>query len=100
MSKVESRFIVETNEGLIDVSGCHIKIETRGPMMPYDNFPESHNLVAKDFRTDKTVIIAKFDHKRWAKAAYEKIKGALKKNESYVDITDCEFDDQNAEETQ
>ena len=100
MSKVESRFIVETNEGLIDVSGCHIKIETRGPMMPYDNFSESHNLVAKDFRTDKTVIIAQFEHKEWAEAVYEKIKGALKKNESYVNIRDSESDDQNTEESQ
>ena len=99
MSKVESRFIVETNEGLIDVSGCHIKIETRGPVMPYDNFSEVHNLVAKDFRIDNNTIIAQFKNKKFAQSAYEKIKSAMRINESYVDITNCESDDQNAEDT-
>lgn len=35
-SKVESRFMVETNEGLNDVGGCYIKIEGHGPIMEYD----------------------------------------------------------------
>ena len=100
MSKVESRFIIETNDEIIDVSGCLIKIETHGPMMPYDNFSESHNLVAEDFRTDQKVIIAQFVDKKWAESAYEKIKDALKNNESYVNITNCESDDQNTEEPQ
>ena len=94
MKQVTNRLKVETDEVLIDVSRCSIKIETRGPMMPYDNFSESYNLVAEDFRTDEKQDIASFKHKKNAEAALEKIKKALKKNESYVSIKDCISDDQ------
>ena len=95
MSKVESRFMVETNEGLNDVGGCHIKIEGHGPIMEYDPPDIFYNLVAKNFRTDKKKVIAQFKNKKYAEAAYEKIKEAIKKNESYVNIKECESDDQN-----
>ena len=94
---VESRFMVETNDGLIDVSECDIKIKSHGPVMEYDPPDIFHNLVAKDTRTEKEKSIAKFNHKKWAESAYERIEGALKKNESYVDIRDCESDDQKSE---
>ena len=48
---------VESNEKLIDVTGCSVEIETQGPIMPYDNFPECHNLVAKDRDTGQNRLL-------------------------------------------
>ena len=97
MNAVDGKFKVETNNGLIDVSGCSIKIEGHGPIMGYDPPEIFYNLIANDFRTEKKEVIAQFEHKENAEAAYEKIKEACKKNESYVNIKDCESDDQNQE---
>ena len=85
-----SRFIIETNNELIDVSGCSIKIRSLGPVMEYDHPDVSYNLYAIDFRTGEEVALAKSTDKKPIESAYEKIKSALKNNESYVDITNCE----------
>ena len=86
---------VESNEKIINVTGCSVEIETQGPVMPYDNFPECHNLVAKDRRTGEKQIIAQFEDKKEAKAVHAKIRDALKKNENFVNISDGESGDQN-----
>ena len=91
MNPVENRFIVETDKGLIDVSGCSIKISERGPIMPYDPPNVFYALVA----TEKKETIASFKHEEKAEVAYEKIKEALEKNESYADIRECIADDEN-----
>ena len=91
-------FKVKCKKGLIDISECSITIETQGPVMPYDNFPELHNLVATDSRTEKKTIIAQFNQKRLAEFAYDEITNAFKNNKSYVDITQTENIDQNTEE--
>ena len=88
--ELHCRFIVETNDGLIDISGCRIKMHSKGPIMPYDPPDIFYNLYAVDFRTDTEVLIAQSKDQKPIESAYEKIKSALKSNESYVDLTDCE----------
>ena len=86
---------VESNKKLIDITGCSVEIETQVPIMPYDDFPECHNLVAKDRHTGAKQIIAQFENKKEAEAVHAKIRDALKKNENFVNIRDCEPGDQN-----
>lgn len=47
-------------------------------------------LYAVDFRPDTEVLIAQSKDQKPIESAYEKIKSALKNNESYVDLRDCE----------
>ena len=68
---------VESNEKLIDVTGCSVEIETQAPIMPYDNFSECHNLVAKDRHTGAKQIIAQFGDKK-GKGCACKDRGCLK----------------------
>ena len=90
-----SRFIVETNDGLIDISGCRIRIHPKGPSTPFDPPDRLYNLYAVDLFTETKVVLAQSKDQKSIASAYEKIKTALKNNESYVDIRKCESEDRN-----